>query len=167
MDAFILERRKKSLAEEKGLVYKEGIGLSKKDLENIYKGKNFEKDFLELLNLRYIKEKSIDFYSEKLYDINGGKLSYEFAKILDPNKPCLTLVATDVGKFAVVDGKGIRKLTLREGLRLNGYPEDYNLNIDYTKGMDLLGNTVVVPIIKMICDRVLENEVDERSDGCE
>lgn len=167
MDAFILERRKKSLAEEKGLVYKEGIGLSKKDLENIYKGKNFEKDFLELLNLRYIKEKSIDFYSEKLYDINGGKLSYEFAKILDPNKPCLTLVATDVGKFAVVDGKGIRKLTLREGLRLNGYPEEYNLNIDYTKGMDLLGNTVVVPIIKMICDRVLENEVDERSDGCE
>ena len=74
----------------------------------------------------------------------------------------LTLVATDVGKFAVVDGKGIRKLTLREGLRLNGYPEEYNLNIDYTKGMDLLGNTVVVPIIKMICDRVLENEVDER-----
>ena len=33
---------------------------------------------------------------EILYDINGGRLSYEFTKILDPNKSCLTLVATDV-----------------------------------------------------------------------
>ena len=158
MDAFILERRKKSLAEEKGLSYKEGIGLSKSDLKNIYKGSDFEKDFSELLNLGYIKGKNIDNYSETLYDINGGKLSYEFAKILDPNKPCLTLVATDVSKFGVIDGKGIRKLTLREGLRLNGYPEDYILDLDYNKGMDLLGNTVVVPIIKMICDRIVENE---------
>lgn len=158
MDALVLERRKKSLAEEKGLEYKEGVGLSKKDLENIYKGKHFEKDFQELLKFGYIKVKDIDNYSEKLYDINGGKLSYEFAKILDPNKPCLTLVATDVGKFGVIDGKGIRKLTLREGLRLNGYPESYKFDIDYNKGMDLLGNTVVVPIIKMICDRIIENE---------
>lgn len=158
MDSFILERRKKSLAEDKGLEYKEGIGLSIKDLRQIYKGDNFEKDIAELLNLGYIKSKNIDNYSELLYDINGGKLSYEFAKIIDPNKPCLTLVATDVSKMAVVDGKGIRKLTLREGLRLNGYPEDYTFDIDYSKGMDLLGNTVVVPIIKMICDRILESE---------
>lgn len=161
MDALVLERRKKSLAEEKGLIYKEGIGLNISDLKRIYNGLNFERDIEELLNLGYLKVKNIDNYSEKLYDINGGKLSYEFAKILDPNKPCLTLVATDVGKFGVIDdnGKGIRKLTLREGLRLNGYPESYKLDIDYTKGMDLLGNTVVVPIIKMICDRILENEV--------
>lgn len=158
MDAFVLERRKKSLAEEKGFIYKEGIGLSKSDLKNIYKGLDFEKDFSELLKLGYVKAKDIDNYPEKLYDINGGKLSYEFAKILDPNKACLTLVATDVGKFGVIDGKGIRKLTLREGLRLNGYPESYKFDIDYNKGMDLLGNTVVVPIIKMICDRIIENE---------
>ena len=158
MDAFVLERRKKSLAEEKGFVYKEGIGLSKSDLKNTYKGLDFEKDFSELLKLGYVKAKDIDNYPEKLYDINGGKLSYEFAKILDPNKACLTLVATDVGKFGVIDGKGIRKLTLREGLRLNGYPESYKFDIDYNKGMDLLGNTVVVPIIKMICDRIIENE---------
>ena len=158
MDALVLERRKKSLAEEKGLEYKEGIGLSRKDLENIYNGDQFEEDFQELLKFGYIKVKDIDNYFEKLYDINGGKLSYEFAKILDPNKPSLTLVATDVGKFGVIDGKGIRKLTLREGLRLNGYPENYKFDIDYNKGMDLLGNTVVVPVIKMICDRIIENE---------
>ena len=28
-------------------------------------------------------------------------ISYEFAKIIDPNKPCLTLVATDVGKEVI------------------------------------------------------------------
>ena len=112
-----------------------------------------------------IKENSD--YSGILYDINGGKLSYEFAKILDPDKPCLTLVATDVDRLGIVDGNGIRKLTLREGLRLNGFPDDYKMDVGYRKGMDLLGNTVTVPIIKMICSRVLENEVEERLDGCE
>ena len=64
--------------------------------------------------------------------------------------------------LGVIDNNGIRKLTLREGLRLNGYPDSYKLDIDYNKGMDLLGNTVVVPVIKMICDRIVENE---RLDG--
>ena len=52
--------------------------------------------------------------------------------------------------------------TIYTKMQINLINEIDNLNIDYTKGMDLLGNTVVVPIIKMICDRVLENEVDER-----
>ena len=41
---------------------------------------------------------------------------------------------------------------------VHGIPDDYKLNLDYRKAMDLLGNTVVVPIIKMICERVLEDE---------
>ena len=164
LSQMVLERRKCSYAENKGLKYKEGIGLSLSDMQSFYKGSNFEKDITELLKLGYLKGKSVDYYNEILYDINGGRLSYEFTKILDPNKPCLTLVATDVGHLGVIDNNGIRKLTLREGLRLNGYPDSYKLDIDYNKGMDLLGNTVVVPVIKMICDRIVENE---RLDGCE
>ena len=164
LSQMVLERRKRSYAENKGLKYKEGIGLSLADMKSFYKGKTFEKDITELLKLGYLRGKSVDYYNEILYDINGGRLSYEFTKILDPNKSCLTLVATDVSHLGVIDGKGIRKLTLREGLRLNGYPDSYKLDIDYNKGMDLLGNTVVVPVIKMICYRIVENE---RLDGSE
>ena len=59
--------------------------------------------------------------------------------------------------FFVVDGKGLRKLTLREGLRLFGYPEDYRFEVSEKDGFDLLGNTVVVPVIEAVCERLLTN----------
>lgn len=155
LEKMVLERRKSELAKKKGVPLKDGVGLTIEELKDIYIGKNIEEDISDLLNKGYIKEKSLDTFDEILYDIVGGKLSYEFTKIIDPTKPCLTLVATEVGKLGVIDGEGIRKLTLREGLRLNGYPENYKFDIAYRKGMDLLGNTVVVPIIKMICERIL------------
>lgn len=158
LEKMVLERRKSELAKKKGVPLKDGVGLTKEELKNIYIGKDLERDISDLLKKGYIKEKSLDTFNDILYDIVGGKLSYEFTKIIDPTKPCLTLVATEVGKLGVVDGEGIRKLTLGEGLRLNGYPENYKFNIEYRKGMDLLGNTVVVPIIKMICERILEDK---------
>lgn len=158
MEKLVTERRRSDLAKKKGQPLKDGLGLDKEELKLIYEGEDLDKDIKYLLSCNYLKEVKIDTYPNILYDINGGRLSYEFTKILDPNKPSLTLVATDVHKTGVIDGKGIRKLTLREGLRLDGYPDDYKLDIDYNKGMDLLGNTVVVPVIKKICERVLADE---------
>ena len=65
----------------------------------------------------------------KGYNIVAGKLSFEINKILDPNGVAPTLVAMDMQKLYVVDNGGLRKLTLREGLRLCGYPEDYSFNV--------------------------------------
>ena len=158
MEKLVTERRRSDLAKKKGQPLKDGLGLDKDELKLIYEGEDLDKDIEYLLSCNYLKEVKIDTYPNILYDINGGRLSYEFTKILDPNKPSLTLVATDVHKTGVIDGKGIRKLTLREGLRLDGYPDDYKLDIDYNKGMDLLGNTVVVPVIKKICERMLADE---------
>ena len=67
------------------------------------------------------------------YNIVAGKLSFEINKILDPQSIAPTLVAMDMQKLFVVDGNGLRKLTLREGLRLFGYPESYKFEINYTK----------------------------------
>ena len=95
------------------------------------------------------------------YNIVTGKLSFEFTKILNPKDITPTLVATDVDKIGVVDGEGIRKLTLREGLRLCGYPETYSLEFlesdERSKklGFDLLGNTVVIPVVKEIANRLV------------
>lgn len=62
----------------------------------------------------------------------------------------------DMQKLVVVDGNGLRKLSLREGLRLFGYPEDYQFDVSEKDGFDLLGNTVVVPVIKAVCSRLLK-----------
>lgn len=58
-------------------------------------------------------------------------------------------------KIVVPDGKGVRKLTIREGLRLFGYPENYEIPVKESLAFDLLGNTVVVPVIKAISERIL------------
>ena len=81
--------------------------------------------------------------------------------ILDNKGQAPTIVAMDMNNLGVIDGKGIRRLTLREGLRLFGYPEDYSLDF-YNQdakgirlGYDLLGNTVCVPVIKAVANRLL------------
>ena len=101
------------------------------------------------------------------YNIVSGKLSFEFTKILDPNNIAPTIVATDVLHTGVIDGKGIRRLTIREGLRLFGYPENYNLsmfdntNNGLSKAFDLLGNTVAVPVVKAVANRLCESYIND------
>ena len=88
------------------------------------------------------------------YNIVAGKLSFEINKILSPNGIAPTLVAMDMKKNFVVDHEGLRPLTLREGLRLFGYPEDFLFPVNQEEGFDLLGNTVAVPVIKAIAERL-------------
>lgn len=61
----------------------------------------------------------------------------------------------DMQKLFVVDGKGLRTLLLREGLRLFGYPENFKFNVSTAEGYDLLGNTVTVPVIEEISKRFI------------
>ena len=91
----------------------------------------------------------------KGYNIVVGKLSFEISKILDPEDITPTLVATDMNKLAVVDGHGLRQLTIREGLRLFGFTENYQLDLPQNKAFDLLGNTVIIPIIEEIVYRII------------
>ncbi len=158
LNRVITERRRKDLAKQKGVPLKDGVGLTLRELMNIYSGDDIVLDIADIVNKGYMKSMVLDSYPETIYDIVGGRLSYEFTKILDPRKPSITLVATDVSHVGVVDGNGLRRLTLLEGLRLNGYPDDFKFDISYSKGMDLLGNTVVVPVVKMLCDRILFGE---------
>ena len=83
-------------------------------------------------------------------------MSFEVSKVLDPKEIAPTLVAMDMQHLFVPDGNGIRQLTLREGLRLFGYPDDYKFDVTIDEGYDLLGNTVVVPVIKAVSERVLD-----------
>lgn len=168
------ERRKKHWAEKIGITWMDGMPLTLQQIETFFEVENLQELLDDLVAKGYLKfehpkekiEKNINgstisrreyaIDKPKGYNIVTGKLSFEFSKILDPNGLAPTLVASDVEKLGVVDGQGIRKLTLREGLRLFGYPEEYSLEIFEStptrkrKGFDLLGNTVAVPVIKEI-----------------
>ena len=92
----------------------------------------------------------------KGYNIVAGKMSYEVSKILDPKGIAPTLVAMDMQHLYVPEKNGIRPLTLREGLRLFGYPETFKFDVSPSQGYDLLGNTVVVPVITAVSSRLLD-----------
>ncbi len=97
----------------------------------------------------------------KGYNIVTGKLSFEINKILDPNDIAPTLVATDVSRLAVPDGNGLRRLTIREGLRLFGYPEWYEIPAKEYDAFDLLGNTVAVSVVEFVTSRIADVMSDE------
>ena len=88
-------------------------------------------------------------------------MSFEISKIMGKDDIAPTLVAMDMQHLYVTDGDGVRTLSLREGLRLFGYPDNYKLDIDKSLGYDLLGNTVVVPVIAEVAGRVLDIYCEE------
>ncbi len=55
--------------------------------------------------------------------------------------------------YLVVNGK--RRLTSREMLRLQGFPETFKINLPYTQVRKIAGNSVSVPVIKLIAEKIL------------
>lgn len=56
--------------------------------------------------------------------------------------------------YLLVNGK--RRLTEREMLRLQGFPEDYKIVVSYAELRKQAGNSVVVPKIEAVASRVIE-----------
>ena len=171
LSKMMTERRKKKWAEEYGIDWMDGMPLTL-DMIRSFWGDDPELESMleDLAQKRYVvkehPKKKLDNGQREEdpslpcgYNIVAGKMSFEVSKILDPRGIAPTLVAMDMQHLYVPDGKGIRKMTLREGLRLFGYPDDYKFDIPVSEGFDLLGNTVVVPVIKAVSMRLLkENE---------
>lgn len=170
MNTLLLERRKKHWAEVIGIKWMDGMPLTEKQIQTFYNVPELHQILEHLTQMGYlvyeypkkqvkdengIVKRIPDETKEKGYNIVAGKLSFEFSKILNPNDIAPALVAMDVAKLGVVDGDGLRKLTVRECQRLCGYPDNYNLDmISEPEAFDLLGNTVCVPVIKAISERI-------------
>lgn len=169
------ERRKKKWAEEFGIDWMDGMPLTIKQIRTFNLHIDLEQHLEDLVKKGYLKKehpkrlvKEINLLGEirisRQQDINlpigynivSGKLSFEVNKVLCPNDIAPTLVAMDMKKLFVADKIGLRTLTLREGLRLFGYPEDFKFNIGLDDGYDLLGNTVAVPVITAVSKRILD-----------
>ena len=161
------ERRKKKWAKLYGIQWMDGMPLSIEFIRSFYDVPNLEEMLEHLVTLKYLRKE----YPKRLinnrriqdetlplgYNIVTGKMSFEVCKILDPKSIAPTLVAMDMQHLYVVDGIGIRPLSLREGLRLFGYPENFVFDVTTDEGYDLLGNTVVVPVIQAVAKKVLEH----------
>lgn len=175
LEEILKQRRRKSWVIGKNFSWSDGMPLTLDEIKTFYKkpatlfDKKISKkhtdelkDMLDdLVSKGYmVKErpKKAPSSYEEGYNIVAGKLSFEISHILDPNKTTPTLVATDVTRLAVADKKGLRRLDIREGLRLFGFPEDYQLDnvINYNEAFDLLGNSVSVGAIKLVSSRLIK-----------
>ena len=173
LNCMMRERRKKKWAEEFGIDWMDGMPLTLDQIRTFFDVPNLEEMLEHLVQLKYVRKehpkKKIGNKREQDtalplgYNIVAGKMSFEVGKILDPQGIAPTLVAMDMHHLFVPDGDGIRRLSLREGLRLFGYPDDYKFDISIENGYDLLGNTVVVPVIKAVAGRVLDIYKEENS----
>lgn len=168
------ERRKKHWAEKIGIDWMDGMALTLKQISTFHKNDKLKDLLDDLVKKGYLRfehpkklvyektengEKKYRVYDEtkpKGYNIVTGKLSFEINKILDPNDIAPTLVATDVSRLAVPDNGGLRRLTIREGLRLFGYPEWYEIPVKESEAFDLLGNTVAIPVVEHVANQLAE-----------
>lgn len=182
LNRLLKERRKKHWAEVIGIDWMDGMPLTAEQIRTFYDSDQLDEILSNLITMGYLvyeypKKKVVITHSdgrtstervpdetkEKGYNIVTGKLSFEFSQILDPYTTTPTMVAMDMERVGVVDGNGIRRLTLKEGLALFGYPKDYSLEIheeDKKKrhmAFDLLGNTVCVPVIQAVAERLAES----------
>ena len=174
LNLILRERRKKKWAEEIGIEWMDGMPLSIEHIKTFYNHPDLQTMLTDLSEKGYLKyehpkrkievtdifgntttQRIQDKTLPKGYNIVAGKLSFEISKVMGPNEIAPTLVAMDMQKLYVADNGGLRRLTLREGLRLFGYPETMHLNVSEKDGFDLLGNTVVVPVIKAVCSRLI------------
>lgn len=166
LNTMLKERRKRKWAEEYGIDWMDGMPLTIEQIRTFYDSPELQTMLDNLVQKGYLKlehpKKKVgnariqDTTLPKGYNIVAGKMSFEISKILDPKGIAPTLVAMDMQHLFVVDGSGLRTLTLREGLRLFGYPDTYKFDTTIENGYDLLGNTVVVPVIKEVAGRVLD-----------
>lgn len=174
LNQILTERRKKKWADIIGIDWMDGMPLTTEQIRSFFDRPNLQQMLDHLSDLGYlhyehpkklVKEETDrgvstrrdpDESKPKGYNIVAGKLSFEINKVLSPEEITPTLVAMDMQKLYVGDNGGLRKLTLREGLRLCGYPESYKFDVSEKEGFDLLGNTVVVPVIKAVASRLIK-----------
>lgn len=166
LNTMLKERRKRKWAEEFGIDWMDGMPLTLEQIRTFCDFEDLEEMLSDLVKKGYLKmehpKKKVgksrvqDTSLPKGYNIVAGKMSFEINKVLDPDGIAPTLVAMDMQHLFVADGNGLRTLSLREGMRLFGYPDTYKFDTTIENGYDLLGNTVAVPVIKEISSRILD-----------
>lgn len=171
LELILKKRRYKKWAEAKGIDWMDGMPLTIEEIRTFYNHPDLETNLKDLTKKGYLtfehpkKKVKEDGISKRVshtlvakgYNIVVGKLSFPLAKIIDPSDVSPTIVATEAGKIGVATNKGVRSITVQEGLHFSGFPSSYKITeTDYAKAFDLIGNTVMPPVIKAVALRLLK-----------
>lgn len=101
-----------------------------------------------------------------LEDVAGaivcGGMGHERNLVIDRRQTNLIPVTHVKGE---INKEGIRKMTPREWVRLQGYPDTFLLPVSDTQAYKQLGNSVSVPVIRVIAEQVklILQKQDKRS----
>lgn len=148
LDNLITERRKNKYAIAHGTPDKDGIPLTEEEIKTFYSGKtgSLSSVLSSLVSKGYLNKKSSG------YDIAGGKLSFPYANILDPESVAPIIVASDADRLAIAEGNKLRRLTETEFKRLFGFKDTFKIPEDVSQRavFDLFGNSVVIPMAKAV-----------------
>lgn len=74
---------------------------------------------------------------------------------IDGTHPTLPSQETS-GRFFIYDGIGVRKLTIDECYKLQGFPKSFKKNSQLSACYNQIGNSVAVPMIEEIYQQILE-----------
>ena len=61
------------------------------------------------------------------------------------------------GSYNYLVVNGVRRLTGREMLRLQGFPDSYKINVPYTQARKVAGNSVTVTVIERIAENLIKS----------
>lgn len=172
LEAILRQRRRKEWASLKKIKWSDGMPLTLEDIASFSLrplSETFQQDLAKLKSDLddLVEKKYLSFDTPKQapdnealrgYNIVAGKLSFDISNILDPHDATPTLVAMDVTRMAVCDSGKLRRLTTREGLRLFGFPENYDISgVSYKEAFDLLGNSVSVNAIRLVSEKIVDS----------
>ena len=96
---------------------------------------------------RYSALKKNPVYPSIWHENIGGNIS--------PLAYSCALRAAGSHNYLVVNGE--RRLTGREMLRLQGFPENFKINVSYTQVKKIAGNSVSVPVITRLAEQMLKS----------
>lgn len=118
-----------------------------KDLSNLSKSHvfrhlRFRKDYEQIKNLDHLIA----------FEIRKSRASYRF----DGISPCLTTKMGTGGNNVPYLVNYERFFTIRELLRIQGFPDAFNITDSYSNALMQIGNSVSVPVIKNLIDKITE-----------
>jgi DNA (cytosine-5)-methyltransferase 1 len=146
MNKFILQRRNKKFG-----THRDGKMLSKEQILTFWK-EGLDGILASLVEKNYLK-----IVDGNRYKPVSGNYSFEIFKVLDKNSISITIVSSDCSKLGIYHNDRLRRVTPREVARIQGFPDSFKLHKSDHRAYFQLGNAVSVPVVKQLCDLVLDN----------
>lgn len=168
LETILSEQRKRVWAQELGIRWRDGMPMNSDQISRAVGVSQYEVEpiLTSLVEKGYLIKRHPycdDSLEERTdlpigYKLITSRVSFPIHRILGPDDQCITLTATDATHIGIIDGDGIRKLSIRECLRLFGFPEDYDLScVSEAKAYDLIGNSICVPVVAAVARKMLSS----------